>query len=455
MTAENRKAFWTARASRLARRINLAWFLQSLAAPMLIVTALSSISVIVVRREFSEIQPATILSVLAVIFIILILTVLRRAWRHFETPEAALVRIEVAQSLNTSLSAAQAGVGEWPEKTKNLTKSLHWKVPRAVAPPTIALALLAAALLIPITARQNSPTPASQQPQAWSELDTQLEKLAEDAMVDEEYIEKMRERLDELKDQKEEQWFSHASLEATDSLKETQNSDIDQLNEDLSEINDALKSLTNEAKDLNSQQRQKLAEEFEKGLEGLQNGAMKPNPELLGQLSKLDPKNLGKISPEQMKELKENMERLKQSLEGADEGNANGEAGEWDEQLLGDQGDCQGEECSGDCEGGKCKKQGNGSGNGGIQRGPGHDPNVLRDEKDTTDTGELTALSAEDLSRATPGDLLELQSSQHAVNDSASNSSAGGNASRGQGGDRVWRESLDPAEQRTLKKYFE
>jgi len=456
MVKETSEAFWKARAKQLARRINLAWFLQTLAGPLLILTALSAVAVIVIRREFPEIQPATLGVAFTTAFLILILAVLRLAWRHFETPAQALVRIEAAQNLDSSLSAAQAGVRPWPEKPKNLSESLRWNLPRTITPLLIALALLATGLLIPIEARDKSPASPSQQPQAWSEMDSQLEQLAEDAMVDEEYIEKMQERLDELRSQKEEQWFSHASLEATDSLKETQNSDINQLEEDLSELNNALKALTEGAKTLDAEQKQKLSEAFEDGLEGLQNGAMKPNPDLLDKLSKLDPNQLGKLSPEQVEELKKNMEKLKKSLENADGKKGEGEAGDWDEQLLGDQndGDCQDGNCNG-CKDGKCDKPGRGTGSGDIQRGPGHDPNVLRNQKDSLDTGELAALSAKDLSRATPGDLLQLQNGQHSIDEAPTATSAGGSGSQGQGGDRVWRESLDPAEQRTLKKYFE
>jgi hypothetical protein len=52
--------------------------------------------------------------------------------------------------------------------------------------------------------------------------------------------------------------------------------------------------------------------------------------------------------------------------------------------------------------------------------------------------------------------LLELQDGEHDVDKSASSISAGGNIdATGKGGDRVWREALDPAEQMTLKRFFE
>jgi hypothetical protein len=158
-----------------------------------------------------------------------------------------------------------------------------------------------------------------------------------------------------------------------------------------------------------------------------------------------------------MQQLKEGMEKLKESLEKCKDcqgGQGQGE-GDWEDQLLGD-GEGEGEgNGQGQGEGKGEGEDGEGPGSGGVNRGPGHDPNVLRGGKDPLEIGEVTGLNAEDLSRAIPGDLLQLQDGKHSVDESASKSSAGGSAAEGKGGDRVWRDSLAPDEQRALKKYFE
>lgn len=452
------KRYWMRQAAKLSRRINLAWFLDGFAGPLLIAAVIGSVLVLGVRREFPELHPAVLGGSLAAVFLIIGLIVLKRAWKRFETPAQALVRIEASQQMNSALSAASAGILPWPERPKNLSESLSWHLPKTLSPPAAALILLAIGLLIPIKARSIENSQTSREPQAWSQLDSQLEKLSEDAMVDEKYLEDVKERLDELRAQEEEQWFSHASLEATDSLKEAHNSSLEDLQQDLSEAADAMQELTDAAKDLNSEQKQKLAEQFDDALQGLQNGAMKPNEQLLEQLSQLDPKDMGNLNPEQMQQLKDNMEKLKESLDQAGEGEGQGD--EWADQLLGDGG--EGENGEGKCEGGadcphggKCEGGGNGPGKGGIQRGPGHDPNLLGNAKDPLDVGDLTALEAKDLSRALPGDLLQLQDGKHSVDQKATGLSSGGQATKGAGGDRVWRESLNPDEQRALKNYFE
>lgn len=280
------KSFWNDRAKKLSRRINFAWFLQTVAAPLLITSAVGAIATLVVRREFPQVSIFQISVVLGVILLIVGAVSFVLAARHFEDLARSLVRIEVDSGLNTALSSAQAGISPWPDAPADLPKSLSWHLPKTLAPPIGALVLLTFGLLIPISGKPKSSPAPSSQPQAWSDLDSELKQLAEDAMVDEEYLEEMERRLEQLRSQQEEDWFSHASLEATDSLEETQDSNMENLARDLSEAANALESLTERAEGMTAEQKQKLAEDFESALQGLQNGAMKPNPGLLDESQK-------------------------------------------------------------------------------------------------------------------------------------------------------------------------
>lgn len=446
--------YWMQEAEKLSRKINLAWFLDGLAAPLMITAAVGSVLVLAARREFPQIHPAILGGSIGLILLILAIVILARVWKRFEKPAQALVRIEASQQLNSALSTASQGIVPWPEVPPNISKSLRWHLPKTLTPPLAALILMAIGLLIPIKAKSPNDSQGLREPQAWSQLDSQLEQLTQDAMVDEKYIEETKERLNELRAQEEEQWFSHSSLEATDSLMESNQSSMQDLQKSLNEAAESMKNLTEAAKELSSQEKQKLAEEFEEALEGLKNGAMKPNQQLLDQLSQLDPKDLGKLNPEQMQQLKENMEKLQESLNEACDNPGQGQGDDWSDQLLGNgEGEGEGEDQGGEGEGEG--QPGEGPGKGGIDRGPGHDPNVLRNQKEGVDVGDLTALEAKDLSRSMPGDLLQLQDGKHTADQSASQSSAGGQAAKGSGGDRVWRESLAPDEQRALKNFFE
>lgn len=436
------RKYWRDQSIALSRRINFGWFLQILSTPLLIVSALGAVATFILRRDFSEIPLWVIGMSLGAALVITAVVSLVLAVRRFEKHEQTLVRIEVDVGLHSALSAASAGVSPWPEPPKALPSSLKWHLPKTLAPPFAAVALLAVGLLVPISAKQDAPPAPSSQPQAWLQIDSQLKQLRQDDMVDEIYLEVMEKRLDQLRAQVEEEWFSHASLEATDSLEETHNSNIDKLDHELSEAGNALKSLAENADKINAHQKKKLTEQLEQALAGLQNGAIKPNFALFEQVSKLDPNDLGKLTPEQIQQLKEGIKKLKESIgkcKDCQGGYDQGE-GDWGDEFLG--------KSEGDF--------GEGPGSGGVNRGRGHDPsNVLRGGKAPFEIGELTGIDAKDLSRAIPGDLLQLQDEKHTEDESNLKSSAGGTAVQGKGGDRVWRDSLAPDEQRTLKNYFE
>lgn len=449
---ENRD-HWIGLATKTAKFINVAWWLERLSAPLVIVSTAGACVLLMLRRE----SPATPLwqyaAGVGTALTLLALAAWLLARRKFETPEQSLVRIEATMKLRNSLSAASAGVTAWPEPLGNVECGVRWNWPRLLVPTLGAILLLAAGLFIPVSALPLAKSNAPEEPQAWKKIESDLDKLAQDAVVDEPYIEDMKKKLEELRAQKEEDWFSHSSLEASDSLKKEHQAELKRVERELERADKALGNLQKNASGGEGDPA-KLANEFDQALQGLQNGAMKPNPELLKQLKSLDPKNLGQLSPEQMQQLKDNLGKASQSMKGMD-GQGDGQ-GDWEDQLQAD-GEKSGQGNGNGGEGeGEDGQDGEGSGKGGVSRGPGHPPGALGKESNKTDTGALTGLDAKDLSRATPGDLLQLQDGEHEVDKSPSKASNGGaTEATGQGGDRVWKESLDPAEQRAMKNFFD
>lgn len=448
-TETSHREHWLTRAGQVSRKVNLAWWLETLAAPLLILALVGSAAILLLRREAMmdhRFAAATIAGVLA----ILALACWARARRRFETKSQSLVRIEAAMSLRNALSAAEAGISPWPKPLGTIQAGLHWQWPRLLVPPLGALLLLAAGIFIPVTAREASSHSGPEQPQAWKQLDAELDHLTKEEVVDEKYLEETRKRLDELKAQEEEQWFSHSSLEATDSLKKSHQAESQRMERELGKAEKALANFEKNSATANQAEKNRMMEDFDQALQGLQSGAMKPNPALLEQMKGMDLKNMSGMSPEQMQQLREN---LKKHAEAMKNGSGQGEGDDWSDELMGGEGEGEGEgEGNGEGDG----EDGNGPGKGGINRGPGHDPNVLGKQRDGVETGELTGLEAKDLSRAAPGDLLELQDGEHDVDQSATRvREGGGTDATGKGGDRVWKESLDPSEQRTLKKFFE
>lgn len=434
------REFWLNTARGVARRVNTAWWLERLSAPLLIAAVVGAAVLLISRGYFPELSQVWFLSGTLALLSILSLVAWLRARKRFETPEQAMVRIEAAMHMRNALSAADAGVAPWPEPVTRAEAGLNWHLPRLLVPPLGALALLAAGLWLPVAAHSSGSKQSPDEPQAWKQLDAELDHLAKEDVVDEAYLEDMRKRLEELRAKEEEQWFSHSSLEATDSLKKSHRSEMDRMEHDLAQAGKALQELEKKAGAMGQAEREKLINEFEQALQGLQNGAMKPNPALLDQLKQLDPQNLGQLDAEQLAQLRENLGKHQQAMK-----DLQGEGeGDWDDELLAGDGN------------GENGEDGEGPGQGGINRGPGHDPGVLGKDRDAPDTGDLATLKAKDLSRSTPGDLLQLQDGEHDVSKDASRPTQGGDiGSAGSGGDRVWRDSLDPDEQRTLKRFFD
>jgi hypothetical protein len=430
---------WLRQAKRVARRVNLGWWMDALSAPLLILGIISAAAFLLLRREFPSVEIWQMLAASGAAVVILALGCWAWVMRIFEKPEQSLVRIEASMQMRNSLSAAQAGVVPWPAPTRAVEAGLTWQWQRLCVPPLGALVLLAAGLWIPIAARDHDGPNRPEEPQAWKQLGAELDKLTKEDVVNEAYLEETRKRLDELKAQEEEQWFSHSSLEATDSLKKSHRAESERVERELGRADKALGNLEKNAGGASEAEKNRMMEDFDQALQGLQNGAMKPNPKLLEQMKALDPKDLAKLTPEQMQQLREN---LKKHQEAMNNGQGQGEGDDWSDELLAGDGEGEGE--------------GEEPGNGGVKRGLGHAPGVLGAEKDLLETGRLTALEAKDLSCSTPGDLLELQDGEHDLDLSASSISAGGKTeATGKGGDRVWRDSFDPAEQKTLKRFFE
>lgn len=435
--------FWLRQAEAIRQRVNLAWWIETFSTPVMVFSLIGAAALLWTRREMPGLEILHLAALVAALVFLLGLACWFPARRKFEKADQSLVRIEASMRLRNALSAASAGVAPWPAPVNGIDAGLQWRWPRLLVPIVGSLVLLAAGLWIPVSAKQSANRNGPQEPQAWKQLAAELDHLAKEEVVDEKYLEETRKRLDELKAQEEDEWFSHSSLEATDSLKKSHQSETERVERELGRADKALGALEKNAGAKSQAEKERLMEEFEQALQGLQNGAMKPNPELLEQMRGMDLKNLKDLPPEQLQQLKENLAKHGKCL-----GECQGEGNEWDEELMADGDEGQGE--------GEDAKEGEGPGKGGVNRGPGHAPGVLGKEREGVETGKMEGLAAKDLSNSAPGDLLELQDGEHEVEKNASAVTAGGDTkATGKGGDRVWKDSLDPDEQRALKRFFE
>ncbi len=418
---------WQKAASRLRRRVNLAWWYQELAIPLCLVALAVGGFVLLARRNEWSLGPAfwTVsggATLLAGGF------AYWRAKRKWITLEQAYVRLDADLGLQSALSTALAKRGAWPDFSER-KDVLRWKAGQVALPVVGALAFLIFGFALPVApAKQSVP---ELQPYSWSRLASEVEELVDEGLIDEDYAEDVKKRLEELREQKADEWFSAASLEATDSLQQAHSSEMNRLNRDLMEIQKTLKKVG--SPEATKADRQKLQQQFEEAMEGMRNGQMKPNEKLMKQLAEAAKQGLNQMSEEDRKAMQERLKELADKL-GDDLGEGEGE-GE---------------------PGGEGDQEGRGPGEGGVQRGPGTSSNLYGENSPDLKLGKFEHLDGKDDKEPEPGDLLNVEEIEHELDESMKGPTTSGAAtSEGKGGDRVWKDALDPDEQKSLKSFFE
>ncbi|MGJ8672859.1 hypothetical protein [Rubritalea sp.] len=314
---------------------------------------------------------------------------------------------------------------------------MKWNRARCLYPVIGAIFLVGLSLYIPVGELGNKDYQTSA-PKAYEDLWNSIEELEQHDVVEEEYIEDIKEKIDLLDQQNSEDWFSHTSLEAIDSLKTSHEHNAAKLEQSLRKAEHALQSLDHAAAQLSQEAKQQLMSEFGEALENMSKGAMQLNEDLLEQLKGLDMRELTGVDKEKLQAMRERMRASAEQLKKQrDEG-----IGPEPKEMADEESNSQGDQ--GDC-----------GGKGGISRGPGHVPGVLGDEIPPLDTGDFKGIDPKSLDGMTPGDLLGTRDTEHEIEEKVAPRLDGGEVnSQSSGGDRVWKNSLMPGEQRALKQFF-
>lgn len=434
---------WLRLARRTRRKVNVGWWLAR-AMPLLVIAGVIGFAVIFLLRSrgmhlgFSHIWP-WITSGLAA----MLLTGWLLARHQFVSTSQALVRLESELHLHNALTTALAGRGTWPALVATADDGWRWRW-QAVGGPFAAFAgSLVLALWLPVAQEAEAKAPPVE-PQAWAQMEDWLEKLKEEKIVTEEEKEEQLAKISDLRDQPPEKWFSHESLNASDTLKEQLQRDIRQLAQNLTTAERSLNALKNYADQLSVETKEQLLKDFDQALADMKSSALELDPEMLKAIAGIDPKNLKGLSDEQMKKLGESMKKKAGACNGMCKNPG----------FLGD-GEGEDDELA---ESFKKHSRGQGegpSGDGDITRGPGTAPLTLSDEENDFGTNKNEAVSNTDLSRAQVGDMLALQNGKHEVDKTIKGPQAAGTVQNaGQGGEQVWRESLTPDEKAVLKRVF-
>lgn len=446
---------WLRLARRLCLKVNVASWLDRAAVPVVVMAGVAAGGLLVLRHH----APQSGRWWLPALCVALPLAALVWSWwrsrEKFIGLDEALVRLEVRHHLNAALSTAWAGVGPWPPAPAVSDDGLHWRWGRAGLPPLLASGLVVAAWLLPVTARPTAPKVS--EPAAWNMVESDLQTLVEERVVEEPSTEETRKAIESLRERPRSEWFDHSSVEASDRILLGHQRDLSALEGKMREVAEALRDAAAPQAGLQQDPAAQGAA-FEEMLNGLRNGGLRPDAGLMEKLAEMAGENgagLNRLDPQQLQEMLENLEEnarllseMREQLQGMPGGMGQGEMG--GDGQEGGQGPGQnGEGENGEGEGDE--------GQGGPSRGPGKGGALFGKEKEGVDATQRQPLPSGDLSRAAPGDALGVGEARHEIdeNDSPGLRSGGAPVQPGDGGGEVWRDTLHPSEQEALRRFFE
>lgn len=450
MPPEQSAQYWQAAIRGLARRVNLGWWLDRWTGWLLGTALVGAVAILAVRwspmvpLRWAWIGIATALVLGAFL-----------AWylgRHqYEARAASRVRLEDSLGLKSRLSAAEAGVGDWPTPPEILKSPVQWRWQRPVSVAALSALVLALAAWIPVSQREVAKKRTVQEPTAVKEVRAWLENLREEDAVEEKSAEEVEKKMAELLQRPAENWYEHGSLEAAGNLKEQTAEGLRELSQNLTDAERVASALAAAGDALPQEAKDALGGELGNAAQALRTGGMKPSEQLLEQLQKMaGGEGAGQLSKEQLQslaeQLRKNAEALQEALKESPELN-----------LASIPGSKPGKGNNGKGEPGPSGVDGEEPGKGGVNRGPGSAPLTLATDETNLDTKNVEALASQlDAERLAPGDVLTLTDGRHEVDEKGYRGPQQGGAvsGTGDGGAAVWQNSLLPGEREALKKYF-
>ena len=446
--------FWLNRARRVAARVNEARLLEFALPAIAACCVIGGCALLLVRRNGWN--TTAVFQGIGIAALGCLLAGWLRARRKRFTLEDGLVRLDARLRLHNRLTSAAAGVGPWPERVENADDGFRWRGERIATPLGIGLAFLSAAWAVPITPHVDGFRAPTQQPVAWSQVQTALDELKRDKVADPESIAALEQKLDALRQKPAEEWYSHSSLEAGDALRNEAANGFATLEKHLEQASEALDRRVGEdatGAPLEQADAAEAQSQLEQALKGLENGPLSLNrlsmaalKELASKLAKGDTNLAGrKLSEAQLQELRKKLgEELKrcsgscQSAMGALGENLGTVA-----QALAKANVSSVTKCLATGAGGR------GGGGGPAPLGLKHAPTELN-------PGKAQAVAGGDMEHAAMGDVLKVVTGEHRTDPNAGKTAqAGGSAaSPGSGGEAVWKSELTPSEQDVLRRFF-
>ena len=431
-------SFWQATATRLAREINLGWWLAGWLPWAVGVGLVGTFAILATRLRGGS--PGWVWTGIALLLGAAAIVAWQRNRHRFETTASARVRLEEALGLKARLTAASAGVGSWPDRpaVQALAWPVRWRWERPAVWGAVVAALLVIAARLPVADARSARKHAIERPTDARVVDSWLDELAREQAVDERSIERVRQRIAELMERPDEKWYEHASLEAAGTLKEQTAAELRELAENLAKAEQAAAKLREMTDAVPQKLREALAKDLKLAALALELGDFKPPADLAEMLRNLQGRDLGRLTPGECrglcKKLSENRESLRKALAESPEFS-------WEDfAVLGD-GEDEGE---------------NGRpGQGGLSRGRGDAELTLGAENDLGTKRKERVTQPLDPDRAAPDELLAVVEGEHEIDKEAyTGPQAGGTAKKGNGGTAVQVDNLLPGEQAAVRRFF-
>jgi hypothetical protein len=358
---------------------------------------------------------------------------LLRSRASFFTLDEALDLLDDRLGLRNRLRSAQAGVGGWPEPPDVLPRAVRFRGDRALAPVALCLLVVALAVLVPVRVQTPAPPLPDTGPASWEEIERALDALRRESVVKEEALEKKEARLDELRKKPREEWFDHGTLEASDSLKEELASEMRALTRAVGEVAASLEELRGLDGEAPAQARRLRERRLGEALEALDLSGLPFEREATRELQTLARNSkVRRATKEEIEKWKEMRERLYHGL-----------PGDAEEVVVG-------------LRPGRGETGNGRPSRGGVDRGPGTAPLDLSAEPRESLSERIERLEGRDASGGPFGATVGVSLGEHEVRTETFELGRSGGAvvSTGEGGDRVWTQSLLPSERRVLQRYF-
>ena len=473
------RELWCRDAIRVATRLNVHHGLSSLV-PKLSV-ALIVLGVLNLALREVGVEGQIVLLIGAVCLLGVSLWSIGDARHRFRTGEQALitglVRLETILQLNNGLSASHSGGLPWPKYTfkepaeQALAESggyqLNWK--EFLLKPCAALIFFLMAGIVPVhPVHPFNGVLATQLPPDLVQVQTWLDKLKQENLIEPEKLKEAEDQLDQFKNRSPQEWYTQENLEAADALKESTAQSLVALENGLDKADQALQdgldktSPTGGMDGLNKDQKHALQDEMKKAGEALSSGTLPAKQEVVKQLTGAEDADEASMTHDQMQKLQKRIADAKKAAAGA--GKNHGEPGDGksdaDSKLSKEMQDAM-KEGEHPREKGSGRGPGHdgdsdqGHGTGGVGGGTQSAPLELEQREQFAD-GTQQKIKSNDPFNAMPGELVNVSAEAPKVDptQSSPNGTGGSAQIQGNGREAVWRSDYDPDEAAVLRTYF-